>query len=400
MIYKYKAVTQKGKVIKGTFKSLDELGVISMLKDNNYLPIKIEENKILKSNSFKLLKQVNKKDLAIFCRQFYTMLDAGIDIVNCIEIIEVQVENKKFSRILKLLYEDIQKGSTLSEAMKIHQNIFPYFLINMVEGGEISGSLDIIMERMATHYEKDYQLENKIKSSLSYPILLSFISIGVVIFLLLVVMPSFIRIFDGNGQILPRPTRILLKMSNYLRSYWYLITGSVIVLSLLFRIFEDKLKVRIFIDKVKIKIPIIKNINIKIITGRFTRTLSTLISSGIPLIQSIELVGKVIDNKFIEEKLEVVMEEIRRGTSISKSIENIKVFPPMVSSMIKIGEESGSIDNILYKTADYYDNELESALDEMTRLIEPLILIIMAIFIGFIVISMALPMFDVINIME
>lgn len=397
MIYKYRAVSQTGEIIEGFFEGEDESGVISMLKGNNYLPVEVEKDVGAKAQIDIFSAKANKKDLAVFCRQFYTMLDAGIGIVKCIDILEKQSQHKSLIKALEALHEDVQKGFTLSEGMESHPKIFPLLLINMVEAGEASGNLDTIMERMAIHFEKENKLENKIKSSLIYPIALAIVSIAVVIFLLVAVMPTFISIFEGSGQALPKPTQILLGLSNWLTVYWYIFIAMVIGIVSGITVFKETQTGQIFFDTLKIKIPVVKDTNVKVITARFTRILSTLISSGIPLLQTIEIVGRVVGNKVIQDRLEIVADDIRKGVTLSRAIKEVQIFPPMVDSMIKIGEESGAIDDILYKTADFYDNEVELALQRMTSLMEPIMLVVMAVVIGFIVMAMAMPMFDVVN---
>lgn len=397
MIYRYKAISQKGEVIEGFFEGDKESDVLAMLKGNNYMPMEIEKD-IGEAAKIDLFSpKIKKKDLAIFCRQFFTMLDAGIGIVKCIDILEKQTENKTLVKSLGILHEDVQKGFTLSEAMKTHPKVFPSLLINMVEAGEFSGNLDVIMERMAVHFEKENKLENKIKSALTYPIALGFISIAVVIFLLVAVMPTFIGMFESSGQALPMPTQILLKMSELLTEFWYLFLAGTFGVVIGFAAFKRTNTGTLLLDGIKLKIPVVKDTNIKIITARFTRTLSTLMSSGMPLLQSIEIVGKVVGNRVVQDRLEIAVEDIRKGVSLSRTIKEVQVFPPMVDSMIKIGEESGALDDILYKTADFYDEEVEVALQKMTSLMEPVMLVVMAVIIGFIVISMALPMFDMVN---
>lgn len=397
MIYKYKAVSQNGEMIEGFFEGHEESDVLAMLRGNNYMPVKIEKDVGAEAQIDIFSPKVKKKDLAVFCRQFYTMLDAGIGIVKCIDILEKQSENKTLVKSLGALHEDVQKGFTLSEGMKKHAKVFPSLLINMVEAGEFSGNLDTIMERMAVHFEKENKLENKIKSALIYPIVLSFVSIVVVIFLLVAVMPTFISMFESSGQALPGPTQVLLIISNSLTEFWYIYVVMVFGISIGFAGFKRTNSGNELLDGLKLKLPIVKDTTVKIVTARFTRTLSTLMSSGMPLLQSIEIVGRVVGNKVIQDRLEIAVEDIRKGVSLSRTISQVKVFPPMVDSMIKIGEESGALDDILYKTADFYDDEVEVALQRMTTLMEPLMLVVMAIVIGFIVISMALPMFDMVN---
>ncbi len=397
MIYKYKAVSQSGEILEGVYESENESDVIAMLKGNQYLPIKIEADIEADAQVNIFAQKVKKKDLAVFCRQFYTMLDAGIGIVKCMDILQKQSENKTLVKSLAEIHEDVQKGTTLSQAMKKHRNAFPSLLVNMVEAGEISGNLDTIMERMAVHFEKENKLENKIKSAMIYPIALAVVSVAVVIFLLVAVMPTFIGMFESSGQLLPAPTRALLVISNGLTEYWYIFLLALIGLIVGFIFYKKNPAGMRMIDGLKLKIPIVKDTNKKIITSRFTRTLSTLMASGIPLIESIEIVGRVVGNTVVQDRLENSSENVRKGVSLSRAVHEVGVFPPMVDSMIRVGEESGSLDDILYKTADFYDEEVETALNKMTALMEPVMLVAMAIVIGFIVIAMAMPMFDMVN---
>ncbi len=397
MIYKYKAISSNGERIEGYFEGQDEHDVLTMLKGNNYFPITVENDIYTEAQIDLFSPKIKKKDLAVFCRQFYTMLNAGISIINCLEILEKQSENKTLIKALSMLCENVQKGFTLSQGMKKHSKVFPALLINMVEAGEISGNLDTIMERMSVHFEKENKLENKIKSALIYPMALSVVSIAVVIFMLVAVMPTFVAMFESSGQALPNPTQILLNLSNSLTEIWYIYFILVMGIILGFTYFQRTYTGKVFFDTLKLKIPVIKDTNVKIITARFSRTMSTLLSSGIPLLQGIDVVGKVVGNKVIQDKLMIAVEDVRKGVSLSMAISEVNVFPPMVDSMIKVGEESGALDEILYKTADFYEDEVEAALQKMTSLMEPIMLIIMAVAIGFIVIAMALPMFDIVN---
>ena len=398
MVFKYKAVTDIGETVEGTFEGQSTDEVISMLRGNNYLPVSVEElNEREVKSGITLGTNVKKKDMAVFCRQFYFMLNAGISIVNCLDILEKQTENKILKKAIGQAYEDVQKGLTLSEAMKNNEKVFPLLLVNMVEAGEVSGNLDIIMDRMAIHYEKENKIENKVKSAFTYPVILIIVSVAVVVFLLTKVMPTFIGMFDSSGTALPGPTRYLLKMSARLENYWYVYAIVIPLVIVIVKFYIKSPSGKMFFDSIKIKFPGLKKTNIKIITSRFTRTLSTLLSSGIPLIQALEVVCRVVGNMVVSKGLEKGIENIKKGVSLSSTIKEIGVFPPMVYSMISVGEESGSLDEILLKTADFYDEEVETSLDKMTTMLEPILIVIMAFIIGFIVIAMAMPMFDMVN---
>lgn len=401
MIYNYKAVSNKGEIIEGSCEgeNLDE--VLEKIRTNKYLPISVEKSKNnrLRTNiAFKT--KVSKKDMAIFCRQFYTMVDSGISIINCLEVLKKQTENKILKEAIGQVYNEVQRGMTLSEAMKKDKDIFPDFFINMVEIGEVSGTLDIILHRMSIYYEKEDKIESKVKSAIIYPTILIIVSVFVIIFLLTMVLPTFISIFESNNVLLPVPTRILLNISNSLKNHWYLYLILFLILILTINSYKQTQDGRIFFDRLKIKLPGIKKINSKIITSKFTRTLSTLLFSGIPLIQALKVVNKIIENEVVVKELEEAIESIEKGLPLWKSIEGISVFSPIVKSMINVGEESGSLDKLLDKTADFYEDEVDMLFQRMNTIIEPVLIIIMAFIIGFIVIAMAIPMFDMVNIIQ
>lgn len=400
LVFKYKAISESGEILEGYYEAKSESDVLTMLKSNNYFPMAIEEDKGSDIKTDLFAKKVTKKDMAVFCRQFYTMLNAGISIVKCLDILEKQTENRTLKKAISVVYEDVQKGMTLSEGMKKQNKIFPNLLVNMVQAGEVSGNLDVIMERMAVHFEKENKIENKVKNALVYPMVLSIVAIAVVVFLLTVVMPTFIGMFESSDSILPGPTRALLAISNWLKSYWYVFIGVVLIIILGLISFGKTEGGSIFFDSLKIKIPGFKKMNMKIITSRFTRTLSTLLSSGIPLLQALDVVSNVVGNKVVSNKLGIAKEDIRKGIPMSRTIKDMNLFPPMVDSMIKVGEESGALDDILYKTADFYDEEVEASMQKMTTMLEPVLIVFMAAIIGFIVIAMAMPMFDMVNTIE
>ncbi len=399
MQFKYKAITESGQIVEGVFEATGEYEVIEMLKGSNHMPIAIEETKDSGASYNISFGKVKKKDLAIFCRQFYTMLNAGVSIVKTLDILEKQTENKKMRKATNDLFNSVQKGMSLSESMRNNPKIFPSILISMVEAGEASGNLDTIMDRMAMHYEKEFKLENKVKGAMVYPAVLGVAATGVVIFLMVFVMPTFIGMFESSGVELPGPTRALLAISNSMTDKWYLYIVVVIGLVLGFKFYGTTSIGRMQIDTIKLKIPVVKTSNIKVATSRFTRTLSTLLASGIPLIQGMDIVAKVIGNVNIAKKLHNAKEDVRKGIPLSRTIKDTMVFPPMVDSMVKIGEESGALDDILNRTADFYDEEVETAMAKMTEMMQPVMILVMASIVGFIVLAIALPMFDMVNAM-
>ncbi|QEK13612.1 type II secretion system F family protein [Crassaminicella thermophila] len=372
-----------------------------MLRQKKYYPVSISQ--VVEGKNifdFSILSRINTKDIAVFCRQFYTMLNAGVPILQCLNVLSIQSENKKLKKVIRSVQVDIQKGATFSNALRSNKRIFPELLINMIEAGEVSGNLDGIMERMAVHYEKESKINNKIQKAMVYPIILSILCIFVIVFLLTFVTPIFISMFESANVPLPIPTRILLFISNTIIHYWYIYIIVFSVLLYMVSRFINSETGKFFIDRLKFKIPVIKNTTKKIVTSRFTRTLATLLSSGIPLIQCLESTRKVVGNKVVEIGLKNAIQEIAKGASLGSVIKKIGVFPPMVISMIEIGEESGALDDILDKTANFFDEETETALQKLATMFEPLMIIVMALVVGFIVLAMMLPLFDMISTIE
>lgn len=392
--YRYIALTQLGEQIKGTYSAENSEEVISMLRENSYYPVEVDLVDESKNIDFSFFKKVKTKDISIFCRQFYTMLNAGITLMECLDILKVQTENKNLRKTIASVYEELQKGSTFYEALKKYNNIFPDLFINMVKAGEASGNLDVIMERMSVHYEKENKVKNQVQSAMVYPILISIVSIIVVLLLLTFVMPMFVGMFEGSGAQLPLPTRILLSISNALKKFWYIFLGLLALIVYATKVYFSTSSGRLILDRFKLSIPIIKNSTRKVLTSRFTRTLSTLLSSGVPLMEALDIVSNVVGNIIVSNGLKSAKDDLRQGHDLSTPIKKIGVFSPMVISMIRIGEESGTLDEILDKTADFFDEEVETSLKKLTTLLEPLMIIIMAIVIGAIVIAMILPMFD------
>lgn len=396
--YKYKAMSASGQIIEGTYTGNSKEDVLNMLRQNKNYPVSVQEvieTKDIKSLS--LFKHVKTKDIAILCRQFHTMMNAGVSIINCLDILRQQIESKKLRAVVGEVYEIVQKGFTLSEAMKKHQEVFPDLLINMVAAGEASGNLDTIMDRMASHFEKEDKINRKVKGAMMYPAVLSVVAMAVVIFLLTFVMPTFVTMFQSSGVKLPTPTVIVLAVSNGVKKFWYAIILIIAALSYAVVQGAKSQSGKLFIDSMKFKIPVINKMTQKIITSRFSRTLATLMSSGMPLLQALEIVSKVVGNRVAAEGILKAKDEVRKGANLSAPIKKLGVFPPMLVSMLTIGEESGALDDILDRTANYYDDEVEAAMENVTKLIEPIMLVIMAVVVGFIVMAMILPIFDMMN---
>lgn len=395
--FKYRAMNTDGDKIEGNHEADSKGEVIEFISSNGYYPLMVEEIIESKQIELKFDNRVKIKDISIFCRQFYTMLDAGVPILTCLNILKNQTTNNKLKKTLKDVEADVEKGEVLSNAMRKHEEVFPSLLINLVAAGEASGKLDSIMLRMSNHYEKENKVNNKVNNAMIYPIILGFVAIGAVLFILTYVMPTFTDLFVESGLNLPWSTRFLLWLSFSLKTHWFLILIMILGITIAVKYYLKTQQGGLAISKLKLKIPIIKNLNEMIIVSRFTRTMSTLLSSGLPLVESLDIVKEVIDNKVAQNSIIKVKEKVVKGETLNSSLRESKIFPPMFYSMIKIGEETGSLDNILNKTADFYDEELETTIQRTVALMEPALIVIMGIIIGFIIISIMIPMFDSYN---
>lgn len=392
--FKYKVMNKEGEKIEGKYEANSENEVMDFLSANGYYPLKIEEISSGMNIEFSFSRKVKLKDLAVFCRQFYTMLTAGVPIIRCLEILSVQIENKKLRKATRAVSEEVEKGGILSDAMKKYQDVFPELLVSLVASGEASGNLDAIMLRMSTHYEKDSKINNKVKSAFIYPIVLGIASIGAVVFILVYVMPTFIAIFNQTGTALPWSTRLLLGISEGIKNNWFFIIIFMIISIAVLKIFLKTDRGLLIWGTLKLKLLILKKLNRMIVISRFTRTLSTLISSGLTLVEALEIVSTVVGNRAAENALLKIRDDVVRGESLNTSMRETEMFTEMLYAMVQIGEETGMLDDILNKTADFYDDELETVIQASVALLEPILIIAMGLVIGFMVGSIMLPMFD------
>lgn len=392
--FKYRVMNSDGEKIEGNYEADSRDDVIDFISSNGYYPLMVQE--IVESKDIKINfnRKVKLKDLSVFCRQFYTMLNAGVPILTCLEILSSQIENEKLRQATKQVSEEVERGGVLSDSMRKHKEVFPNLFVSLVASGEASGNLDEIMFRMATHYQKENKINNKVKSALIYPIILSLVAMVAIVFILTFVMPTFSQIFDESGTSLPLITRLLLGFSSGIAKNWILITIFIALVLFGFRVFFKTDEGVLTASKLKLKLPVLKKLNSMIIVSRFTRTLSTLIASGLPLIEALEIVAGVAGNIIVENALHKIRDKVIRGQGLYSSMKESEIFPEMLYSMVKIGEETGSLDDILNKTADFYDEELEATIQTSVAMIEPILIVIMGIIIGIMVISIMMPMFD------
>ena len=396
-IFEYEAKTMDGQVVKGKMDGTDEDMIIESLRKKDCYPISIKQFQETKSFDFTNYKKITVKDISIFCRQFAFSISSGINMVRSLEVVKEQTQNPKLKRILDSVLEEIQRGKPLSESLGQHKEI-PEMLIHMIEVGESSGTLDMMMLRMADYYDKESKLHQKVKQALTYPAIVCIFALGVIVLLVTIVLPKFTDTINSlNGGKLPLPTRMVLGMSSGIRHHGILI--ALVIAAIVFGIIyykntdagEEKF------HSLKLKIPVFGIINKKIITGRFARTFGTLMASGMPLIQSMNICSKVLGNRIAKNILLTVQEDVKKGESLAEALDSKAFFPPMLINMIKIGEESGTLDAVLEKTAEYYDDEVDSATEQLTTILEPLIIVVLAVIVGFIILSVVMPMFQMYN---
>ncbi|HST50606.1 MAG TPA: type II secretion system F family protein [Pyrinomonadaceae bacterium] len=346
-------------------------------------------------------KKVKAKDLAIFTRQFSVMIDAGLPLVQCLEILAQQQENKYFATVLTQTRQDVEEGSTLASAMAKHPKVFDQLFVNMIEAGEAGGILDLILQRLSTYIEKIVKLRRDVVSAMIYPAAVVVIAIAVIAVIMVFVIPSFQSIFTGllgPGEQLPLPTRIVVGISDFLASiYGFVILGVIIGAVVAVRYYYKTPKGRRRIDGLMLKIPILGAILRKIAVARFSRTLATLLSSGVPILQSLDITARTAGNVILEEAISKIRVGVERGESVVEPLKATEVFPNMVAQMVGIGEQTGALDAMLGKIADFYEQEVDSAIAGLLTLIEPVMIGFLGVTIGSIVISMYLPLFTLIG---
>lgn len=358
-------------------------------------PISVEE-KVMGSKEIVLFqsKKIKLKDISLFCKQMSVMLESGIPLNNAVDILEQQATSKNLKSSLKIVSKSLKEGSQLSKAMIDQEGMFPDLLIRMVQAGEKTGKLDEVLEKMSEHYNKELKTSRQIRGAMIYPAVLAFLAVGAVLALLYIVIPSFSGIFEQSGMAMPLPTRIVLAASNFVRSSWYILFGVTGILVFLFLRYRSTEAGRYQLDRLKLNLPVIKGPMQKIVTARFASTLAILTSAGIPLVEAIESAAATTNNAVVIEKMKIANEGLQKGERLTGMITSTGLFPPMMLSMVKIGEESGSLESMLVKTSDYYEEELETAIKQLLSLLEPAMIIVMGVIIGGIVASVMLPMFE------
>lgn len=391
----YVAIAANGKEKKGSMEAKDAERVRAALKAEGLIPVSVTEQGLM-SKDIQLGggKKVTPRDLGVFCRQFGSVLSAGVTVVSALEMMQEQTENKRLREAIGVVKQGVEKGQSLGDSMRMAKEVFPGILINMVDAGEASGSLDLSFERMAGHFEKAARLRSLVKKAFAYPIVLVVVTIIVVIVMSIVVVPKFATMFKDLGADLPWITQAVMNMSSFIIHKWYLLFGIVIVLVVGIRMYKKTENGQVFFGTLAIKAPIIGPLNVKTAAASFARTFSTLSSTGVPVSTAIDITARSLENILYRRALEKARSEVEQGIPLSDPLKKAGIFPPMVHHMCKIGEETGQVEEMLGKVADYYEEEVEITTQSLTALMEPLIIVFMGVVIGFIVLALYMPMVD------
>src|SRR6266513_1847171 len=397
-LYEYTARDVTGKVLAGAIEAESDATVTQKLREMGFFITNLHRKTepVGVGEWFAKFKGIGLKDLAVFSRQFSTMVNAGLSLVRTLAILEDQTTQKQLKEVIAAVRTDIEGGATLSSALGKHPAAFSNLYVNMVKAGEAGGVLDDVLIRLANFLEKELTLRQKIKSATTYPVLLATAAIGALLFMTVVIIPQFASFFKelGSNAQLPLPTQIAMGVSTILRKFWYLIIGALGGSLYAVRTYVKTPQGKGHYDLVKLRLPILGAVNKKIIIARFSRTFGTLVASGVPIMQSLEVVGKAIDNVGVAKAVESVRTSIREGESIAVPLQASGMFPPMVIQMVKVGEETGALETMLNKVADFYDAEIDNTVASLTSILEPILIVGMGIVIGAMLISLYLPIFN------
>ena len=399
-VYIWKGVNRYGEKRKGEIEALDQtaaLAHVRRLRIQN--PTIKEKPKDLLANIAFFQPKVGPKDLVIFTRQLSTMIDSGLPLVQALEILAKQQSNPTFKKVLNVIRSDVESGSTFADSMRKHPKTFDNLFCNMIEAGETGGVLDTILSRLAIFLEKSLALRKKIRGAMTYPIICLAISILILAIILIFVVPVFEQMFAGFGHALPLPTQLVVSMSDFVKNYFFYIFIFIHLVLFVFKKIYSIEKGQLFFDKIFLSLPVFGSMFRKVAVAKFTRTLATMLQSGVPILEALQVVAKTANNKIIERAVFRVSEAISEGRPIAEPLEESGVFPHMVVQMINVGESVGALDAMLIKIADFYDEEVDQAVENMTAMIEPFMMVFLGGLIGGIVVAMYLPIFEMSSVM-
>ena len=393
--YIYAGRTRKGRVTKGQLDAADERIARIQLKRRNIDVTKLKQKPkdLFESVSF-LQPKVTSKDIVVFTRQFSTMIDAGLPLVQGLNMLTEQSQNKTFKRILGQVTRDVEGGSTLADALGKHPKVFDSLFVNLVAAGEVGGILDTILQRLAAYIEKTEKLKSQIKGALTYPAVVVAIAIIVIAVIMIFVIPVFQDMFSSFGKALPAPTQLVVNMSNFTKSNVHWIILAIIILAFAFKRYRATASGRRRVDSAMLRLPIIGELIRKVAVARFTRTLGTMVKSGVPILDALEITARTAGNVIVEEVVMDARSSIAEGQTIAEPLSESIIFPGMVTQMISVGESTGALDAMLEKIADFYDDEVDATVAAMTSMLEPLLMLFLGGTIGGLVIAMYLPIFQ------
>lgn len=402
-VFEWSGKTSRGAVESGEISANSKEEVIAQLRKRDIIPtvVRPKGKALSRFGALGMGGKVKDKDIVVFTRQFSTMIDAGLPLVQALDILSTQVENKAFGKTLSMIKNDVEAGSTYADALKKYPKTFTDLYANMVAAGESGGILDTILNRLAAYIEKAMKLKKKVKGAMVYPAVVTSVAVIVIAVIMIFVVPTFAKMFTQMGGTLPGPTRLVMAMSSFMAGIGGLITGIVIVAFFvgLAQIRKTE-KGRKTTDAIAMKLPIFGILIKKVAVAKFTRTLGTLVSSGVPILDGLEITAKTAGNKVIEYAVMDVRQAVSEGKTLAEPLMKAKVFPPMVTHMISVGEATGALDAMLSKIADFYDDEVDNAVNNLTAMMEPMLMVFLGGAVGFIVIAMYLPIFKLITLIK
>jgi type IV pilus assembly protein PilC len=393
-IFIWEGTTRKNEVKKGEMDAVDEVAARGLLRRQGYKSIEVRKKPKDLLEYLPFLKgRVKEKNVVVFCRIFSTMINAGLPLIQCLDLLAQQEENKIFAKIIRAIKDDIEGGTSLTDALKKYPKVFDELFVNLIAAGEAGGMLDIILGRLSNYLEKAMKLKKRVKSAMTYPAAVLIISVGVVALLLIKVIPVFQKMFEGMGGELPGPTMMLITASEFAQTYWWAILAVIIGIGFALNRFYRTEKGRWMIDSLSLRAPVFGPLLKKVAVAKFSRTLSTMMSSGVPILEGLNIVSKTSGNKVVEDALLKTRQSISEGRTISEPLAETGIFPPMVVQMIAVGEATGALDTMLTKIADFYDDEVDAAVDAMTALLEPVMMVFLGGIVGGMIVAMYLPIF-------
>jgi type IV pilus assembly protein PilC len=390
----WEARTRTGEVKKGEMEALDSAAVDTRLKALGLSPVKVKK-KPMELHLPTIGSGVSSKDILVFTKQFATMIDAGLPLVQCLDILANQMDNATFKKVVLAIKAKVESGSTFADALKDHPKVFDELFVQLCAAGEVGGILDTILNRLANYREKAEKLKRKVKGAMVYPIIVILVAIGVTALLLLKVTPVFAKMFSDFGSALPGPTQLVVDLSDWLRNNFLYLVAGITALVVAASAFYRNPKGRKIVDKLSLQLPVIGPVIRKVAVARFTRTLGTMISSGVPILDALDVTAKTAGNRTVEAGILYVRTKIAEGKNISGPLLETKVFPPMVVQMIGVGEATGAMDAMLNKIADFYDDEVDTAVASLTAMIEPLLMVFLGTVVGGFLVAMYLPIFSI-----